>query len=205
MPHTSGALVVPAEGGGFSNGMMKMDADNKKKPGWTEERVEKLKELWAEGLSASEIARVLGGVTRNAVIGKVHRLRLAGRAPARRGKPASGSPAKRREPRKKTATQRPATPVTNGATALKAQKETAPVEAVKAEVAPLSLVESPCEGRITNIMDLTHKTCRWPIGDPTDENFAYCGDNAQPGSPYCEHHARIAYQSATDRRRRASG
>ncbi len=60
-----------------------MDADNKKKPGWTEERVEKLKELWAEGLSASEIARVLGGVTRNAVIGKVHRLRLAGRAPCR--------------------------------------------------------------------------------------------------------------------------
>ncbi len=184
-----------------------MDADNKKKPGWTEERVEKLKELWAEGLSASEIARVLGGVTRNAVIGKVHRLRLAGRAPARRGSPSPsspGTPAKRRETRQKTETRRPAAPVTNGATALKAQKESAPVEAAKAETAPLSLVKPPAEGRITNIMDLTHKTCRWPIGDPGDENFAYCGDHAQPGSPYCEHHARIAYQPATDRRRRAA-
>ena len=187
--------------------MTNMDADNKKKPGWTEERVEKLKELWAEGLSASEIARVLGGVTRNAVIGKVHRLRLAGRAPARRGSPSPsspGTPAKRRETRQKTETRRPAAPVTNGATALKAQKESAPVEAAKAETAPLSLVKPPAEGRITNIMDLTHKTCRWPIGDPGDENFAYCGDHAQPGSPYCEHHARIAYQPATDRRRRAA-
>ncbi len=180
-----------------------MDADKKKKPGWTEERVEKLKELWAEGLSASEIARVLGGVTRNAVIGKVHRLRLAGRAPARRAKPSTGTNAKRRVSQKKP--QGTATPVTNGATALKARQETVPVEAAKARPAPLSLVEPPVKGRITNIMDLTHKTCRWPIGDPGDEDFAYCGDHAQPGSPYCAHHARIAYQPATDRKRRASG
>ena len=170
-----------------------MDAQQKKKPTWTEERVEILTSLWKEGLSAAEIAKVLGGVTRNAVIGKVHRLRLSGRAPAH------GTPRKKAERKpKKTPLQRP---VTQGATALKAKVEAAPAPQAKPAVA--SLVKTPQKGRITNIMELTRSTCRWPIGDPGEEDFAYCGCQASTGSPYCEAHARMAYQQPAERRKRA--
>ncbi len=176
-----------------------MGADGKTaKPGWTEERVEQLKKLWSEGLSASKIADLLGGVTRNAVIGKMHRLRKSGEVPEERA-------ARPKVTRKKTSTAKaPTRPVTAGATALKAAQKVAPERQVNPKP-ELKLAELPDRGSITNIMDLTQTTCRWPIGDPGEEGFAYCGARAPHDSPYCEHHARIAYQPAGGHRRKASG
>jgi len=176
-----------------------MDADKKKKPTWTEDRVETLTKLWGEGLSASVIAKILGGVTRNAVIGKVHRLRLEGRAPARRAPATADKTIEVKPPRKA-----PAAPRTDGAMALKqeVEKQAAPAEKTAARV---HLVDPPLKGAISNIMELTRHTCRWPIGDPGEENFAYCGSQAGNGSPYCEHHTKLAYQPSSGQRRRANG
>ncbi|WP_319772294.1 GcrA family cell cycle regulator [Breoghania sp.] len=165
---------------------------------WTTERVDLLKRLWSEGLSASQIATELGGVTRNAVIGKVHRLGLSGRAktasaPAkpRRTRPAASAPTTR-------PAAPPAAPRTVGATALKA--EAAPVAVVAAQPAPVAELVIPEEQRAT-ILQLNERTCKWPIGDPSREDFYFCGRNSEPGVPYCPHHCRIAYQPMNDRKR----
>jgi len=182
------------------------EMDNKSHGGdkmsWTDERVEILKRLWNEGLSASHIAaRLADGVTRNAVIGKVHRLNLSGRAP----QPRSSIP----RPRRTREPSHPRSPSlllpTSGATALK------PVMRAPAQPRPLPMPEpEPLRlvdlqgGRVT-ILHLSDKTCKWPIGDPGHDDFCFCGHKPREGSPYCEYHARIAYQPLQDRRhRRAS-
>ena len=180
---------------------------NDKMP-WTDERVETLKKLWTDGLSASQIAARLGmGVTRNAVIGKVHRLNLSGRQPVQRN---AAPRATRKGPREPSApgvrpTGTPSMP-TAGATALKsyAQPHVSPRAQPLPEPKPLRLVDLPKDGRIT-ILHLNDKTCKWPIGDPTHEDFCFCGHGPREGSPYCEYHARIAYQPAQERRMRRAG
>ena len=168
---------------------------------WTEERVEILKKLWAEGLSASQIANRLGGVTRNAVIGKVHRLGLSGRATTSRSKPVH--PRKTRAPRK-PATAPAAQYQTHGNAALKT--ELMPVAKAKPELLPNPLLNPieelviPPEERAT-IMTLKEHMCRWPIGDPCEEGFHFCGRNKVEDMPYCEFHARKAYQPVQARRR----
>ncbi|MCC2114022.1 MAG: GcrA family cell cycle regulator [Hyphomicrobiales bacterium] len=166
---------------------------------WTDERVERLKRLWAEGLSASQIAGELGGITRNAVIGKVHRLGLSGRV-----KTSGTSVPRPRKPRN-AATPKPSVgPMTVGNTALKA--DPAPRPQTKPEPAPVEDLVIPISERAT-ILTLTESTCKWPIGDPGDTDFHFCGRRSDPGVPYCQHHARIAYQPISDRRRekRAAG
>lgn len=162
---------------------------------WTDERVELLKKLWGEGLSASQIASELGEVTRNAVIGKVHRLGLSGRAKAA---PAPARP--RTKPnRPEGQDARPQRPATIGNTALAPDLEEAPEEApAPAPVASDNVV--PMAQRCT-IMNLTETTCRWPIGEPGTEAFHFCGSKSNAGMPYCAQHARIAYQPVQDRRR----
>jgi GcrA cell cycle regulator len=167
---------------------------------WTDERVELLKRLWNEGLSASQIAaRLSDGVTRNAVIGKVHRLNLSGRAP----QPRSSIPRPRRirEPSHPGRAQSLLMP-TRGSTALKPmmRAEAQPRPLPIPEPEPLRLVDLPQGGRIT-ILHLSDKTCKWPIGDPGHDDFCFCGHKPREGSPYCEYHARIAYQPLQDRRR----
>jgi GcrA cell cycle regulator len=168
---------------------------------WTDERVELLKKLWADGLSASQIAGRLGsGVTRNAVIGKVHRLNLAGRATQPRN-----TPKQPREPRVNMRPQAPSMP-TAGNTVLRTvprvEHHSRPLP--MPEPKPLRLVDLPKDGRIT-ILHLSDRTCRWPIGDPGTDEFCFCGHGPREGSPYCEYHARMAYQPAQERRmRRAS-
>jgi GcrA cell cycle regulator len=171
---------------------------------WTEERVELLKKLWADGLSASQIAGELGSVTRNAVIGKVHRLGLSGRAKS----PAAAAGATPRTPApRKPATRTPSHPMaapaaglTRGANALAPQFVAEP-EAVEPQEQVLSEdVVVPFSERVS-IMDLREYMCRWPMGDPTTAEFRFCGGRSQTGMPYCTYHARIAYQPATDRRR----
>jgi GcrA cell cycle regulator len=169
---------------------------------WTDERVELLKKLWSDGLSASQIAAELGSVTRNAVIGKVHRLGLSGRAKST----AQPAGARGNAPRKAPA-RAPSHPMagsaaaaTRGAHAL--APSFVPAAEIEAEAEPLPPedVVIPFSERVT-IMDLREYMCRWPMGDPTRPDFRFCGARAQTGLPYCSHHARIAYQPAADRRR----
>ena len=165
---------------------------------WTDERVELLKKLWADGLSASQIAARLGGVTRNAVIGKVHRLGLSGRATTTRVKTAA-----RPRPRKRT-TQAPRAPRSifgsTGSLALSGLPEFESEQHFEEEPDPIPELHVVSSEKVT-ILNLTEHTCKWPIGDPSDENFRFCGCKTQAGSPYCEHHARIAYQTLPQRRR----
>jgi GcrA cell cycle regulator len=161
-----------------------------------------LKKLWNDGLSASQIAAQLaGGVTRNAVIGKVHRLGLSGRATTSR----SSSPRPRR-PRQPSHPSRSTSMPTAGNTALKPQAFTRPVQEAEPEPVPIRLVDQPSgNGRVT-VLKLSDKTCRWPIGDPGSEEFCFCGHTPKNGVPYCDYHARVAYQPMQDRRsRRAAG
>ena len=171
---------------------------------WTDERVELLKKLWTEGLSASQIAGRLGsGVTRNAVIGKVHRLNLSGRVQQQRSA-APRAPRKQREPSlaPRAGGSLPSLP-TAGSNALKPmmRAEVHVRPAALPEPQPLRLVDLPQDGRVT-ILHLSDKTCKWPIGDPGSEDFCFCGHNPREGSPYCEYHARLAYQPLQDRRNR---
>ncbi|MEE2525463.1 GcrA family cell cycle regulator [Hyphobacterium sp. HN65] len=157
---------------------------------WTDERVEQLKKLWAEGLSASQIAKKIGGVTRNAVIGKVHRLGLSGRAapsrpssrPARTPKPrvtaaAASAPAKAKAP----AARKPVPP---------------PVQAPDPEPLP--------NGEFATVLTLKDSMCKWPIGDPASGDFRFCGHRTKAGDAYCEAHAQIAYQPQQKRKRKTS-
>ena len=157
---------------------------------WTEERVEMLKQLWTDGLSASQIARKMGGVTRNAVIGKVHRLGLSGRAtPARvtTARISSGS-----------SRARPSTPnVSTGQTSLRDTE----LDEMKDQVVPEPIL-SPEER--ASVLHLTEHTCKWPLGDPGTTDFHFCGARTKSGSPYCPTHAAMAYQPL-ERRRRKSG
>ncbi|WP_371348742.1 GcrA family cell cycle regulator [Ancylobacter sp. IITR112] len=161
---------------------------------WTDERVELLKKLWSEGLSASQIAAELGGVTRNAVIGKVHRLGLSGRAKA----PAAPAP-RPRKPRPAPAAQ-VARPMVQGNTVL--APVMAPVAEPEPEVVPDAVAKVIPMGERCTILDLTEFTCRWPVGDPGKGDFHYCGSRSKTGLPYCAYHARIAYQPVQDRNRR---
>ncbi|MFD1695145.1 GcrA family cell cycle regulator [Roseibium aestuarii] len=170
---------------------------------WTNERVELLKKLWTEGHSASQIAAELGGVTRNAVIGKVHRLGLSGRAKtaapvAKTRRPRAAAPAA--SSGQPAATARPASagqPRVSGATALKADASPAPM--ARPAVEPMAELV-PISERAT-ILTLNERTCKWPVGDPSSEDFYFCGRHSDPGVPYCAHHCKVAYQPVSDRRR----
>lgn len=160
---------------------------------WNDERVELLKKLWSEGLSASQIASRLGGVTRNAVIGKVHRLGLSGRATTSRVKVV--------RPRKRANNASARSPranfYANGAAAGKAPFDPAFAPQELPQVEELHI---PLEERVS-LVELKEGMCRWPIGDPTQEDFHFCGRSKVPGMPYCEFHARVAYQPVGSRRR----
>lgn len=158
---------------------------------WTDERVETLKKLWADGLSASQIAAELGGITRNAVIGKVHRLGLSGRAKT----PAAAAP-RPRKPRSHSQLLRVARPAVRGNTALAHafELEVEPEPELLDNVIPL--------GQRRTLLELREDTCRWPIGDPGTADFFFCGGPAIAGLPYCAHHSRVAYQPANIRRER---
>ena len=172
---------------------------------WTDERVATLSKLWADGLSASQIAAQLGGVTRNAVIGKVHRLGLSGRAKspstaARTRKPRATAGAKPNT-KSESSSATPSRPQTMGATALKFEAD------VEAEVAfqpqPKDDVVVPISKR-ASILTISESVCKWPIGDPGGDDFHFCGHDSKEGAPYCNYHCKVAYQPASDRRRRAS-
>ncbi|MAN46512.1 MAG: GcrA cell cycle regulator [Alphaproteobacteria bacterium] len=160
---------------------------------WTEERVSVLKKLWAEGHSASQIAKQLGGVTRNAVIGKVHRLGLSGRAtPSRPVKrpPRLARPKPRVMPDGSVKQAAPAVAET-------VEPRTAPERTPADIMAPLPPLQQ-ADGEPASILTLRDSMCKWPIGDPADPKFAFCGRKADCG-PYCAEHAKVAFQPARKR------
>ena len=163
---------------------------------WTDERVELLKKLWSDGLSASQIAAQMGGVTRNAVIGKVHRLGLSGRAKTSTA-PAQPRPRKPARPPSHPMSHRPPA---HGGAALAAHLRAEPQPQAEPLVEYDEDVVIPLSERVT-IMELRDSMCRWPMGDPTTPEFRFCGGKAITGLPYCPHHSRIAYQPAAERRR----
>lgn len=154
---------------------------------WTEERVETLKKLWSDGLSASQIAAELCHVSRNAVIGKVHRLGLSGRA----------TTVSRRHGERRP---RPARAVTMA----KLRAASAPVAGALA-LAPVGEPEIhgnviPFSQRRT-FAELNSVSCRWPVGDPVTPDFFFCGGYTAEGFSYCPYHTLCAYQPAGSGRR----
>ncbi|WP_332065313.1 GcrA family cell cycle regulator [Bartonella sp. CB189] len=174
--------------------------------GWTCERVELLKKLWGEGLSASQIAAQLGGVSRNAVIGKVHRLKLPGRGKAAQAvsrtqktivNPSPSAPRMRRSPSAILPTS--ATASCNvGAAAL--NMEFVAEDETEVEAPETSNVVVPIS-RHLNLLQLSENTCRWPVGDPLSSDFYFCGADSGESSPYCAFHAKIAFQPISEKRR----
>lgn len=189
---------------------------------WTDERVEVLKKMWGEGQSASQIAKELGGVTRNAVIGKVHRLGLSNRAgagasagaakdEAKTAKPKAA--AKKAEPRAKpqVAKAAPTAPADRPVSTPALRKpfitagQPLPPQPSANEISPEALAsvrEVEKKAKKISLMELTERTCKWPIGDPATEEFWFCGLSAQAGKPYCEAHVGVAFQPMSSRRDR---
>ncbi len=179
---------------------------------WTDERVETLKKMWSEGQSASQIAKELGGVTRNAVIGKVHRLGLSNRAGA------SSTPAPERKAAKtdtSAAAPKPAAKVAPEDKVIEVivtprkpivpAGQPLPPQPSANEISPETLAnvrEIEKGAKRIGLMDLTERTCKWPIGDPATDDFWFCGLSVQQGKPYCEAHVSVAFQPMSSRRDR---
>lgn len=171
---------------------------------WTEDRVSLLTKLWGEGHTAAEIAKKLGGVTRNAVIGKAHRLKLSNRvSPIQQNKKAANNNTENTRNRSVTALKalekvRPEKDKTlkTGKDFEKTNAKDLPLpkeNSDKKEVAALA-------GKLHSLMELKPRQCRWPSGDPKESSFGFCGELAMTGLPYCAEHAKIAYQATTRNR-----
>jgi len=228
---------------------------------WTDERIERLKSLWTKGMTASHIADELGGVSRNAVIGKAHRLGLQSRpSPVKPNEPEPKAKAKAREKAepapveaKAPAAEAPARPAppkperkpepepapfvdeedeeededededgTEAPAAPAAKKAAEPLvrsigpggfvrqgpsdqQAPIPPAPPRRLVPakpSPEVAEKTGLLDLNEKICKWPIGHPGEPDFHFCGNQANPGFPYCVQHCGVAYQAQLPRRDR---
>jgi len=198
---------------------------------WTEERIERLKKMWHDGATASQIADELGGVSRNAVIGKAHRLGLEQRpSPVKPGeekeakKAASVAPpvaATKPEPKAEAPEAQsaaPAAPAHRG-------RQLTPQELQYRSIGPGGFVRqgpgdqqapippapprrlvpakpSPEVADKTGLLDLNDRICKWPIGHPGEPDFHFCGQQANPGFPYCVEHCGVAYQAQLPRRDR---
>jgi len=236
---------------------------------WTDERVETLKKMWSDGQSASQIAKELGGVTRNAVIGKVHRLGLSNRTgtpvkPVGKDKngiagdddfggdvfededeaadlPETGAVSAASDPVVHASAAPGDSRANAGPTGLHDDAETdesddddaedasaddeAPPTVVSVnirrqiipagqplppqpsanEISPEALAsvrEVEKKAKRLSLMELTERTCKWPIGDPATDDFWFCGLGTQPGKPYCEAHVGVAFQPMSSRRDR---
>jgi len=131
---------------------------------WTDEKVQKLKELWKKGHTASQIAEMLGDTTRNAVIGKAHRLNLEARAPSKSSHTSGTSSGQNKIQRRPS--QQPLT---------------------RKQKFQSILLDK-------NFEELSEDTCKWPIGHPNEESFYFCGRKPEEDFPYCKLHVLYAFQ-----------
>ncbi len=196
---------------------------------WTDERIDRLKSMWEKGLTASQIADELGGVSRNAVIGKAHRLGLKSRPSPVKANDSEAKPAAATAPRPKAKLpEKPA--VRAAAPAPERSFATPTVQAPRPQsdlpkivsigpggfmrqgpgdqqapippAPPRRLVPakpSPEVADKTSLLDLTDKVCRWPMGHPGEPDFYFCGEPVNPGFPYCVEHCGRAYQAQLPR------
>jgi GcrA cell cycle regulator len=199
---------------------------------WTDERIDRLKKMWSDGATASQIADELGGVSRNAVIGKAHRLGLDAR-------PSPVKPGEEKEKKAASATAKPAakadaagkrpapaTPdeVPNPAHARTPQRVQpdgiqyrsigpggfvrqgpGDTQAPIPPAPPRRLVPAKPSAEVANktgLLDLNDRICKWPLGHPGEPDFHFCGAPANPGFPYCVEHCGVAYQAQLPRRDR---
>ena len=193
---------------------------------WSDERVAILKKMWLEGSSASEIAKELGNITRNAVIGKVHRLGMSNRdtnnlksgsstsnakKSVRRGRPpkVNKEEKKRGRPHKlKDPADFPGTldvkekSTTSSAKEMRLDENKTKVASDLSEETLQNILKVEMKSKKISLMELTERTCKWPIGDPATDTFWFCGHESEPGKPYCKTHISIAFQPITQRRSR---
>ena len=194
---------------------------------WSDERVAVLKKMWLEGNSASEIAKVLGNITRNAVIGKVHRLGLSNRDTnvsksgaktstvtknVKRGRPPKkldkevkkrGRPQKLKDPRdfSETTDDKNKSATSFGNETHSNDSNLKVVSDLNEETLQ-NLLKVEKKAKKISLMELTERTCKWPIGDPATDTFWFCGHESEPGKPYCKTHISIAFQPINQRRAR---
>ena len=199
---------------------------------WTEERIERLKKMWHDGATASQIADELGGVSRNAVIGKAHRLGLEQRpSPVKPGeekeskKPAAAAAPKPAAPKAEAAKPAPAAAAAPQASAPAANPPRSAPEMQYRSIGPGGFIRqgpgeqqapippapprrlvpakpSPEVADKTSLLDLNDRICKWPMGHPGEPDFHFCGQQANPGFPYCVQHCGVAYQAQLPRRDR---
>jgi GcrA cell cycle regulator len=149
---------------------------------WTDERISLLKQLWGQGMTASQIAERLGGVSRNAVIGKAHRLGLSARpSPIRGGASTGPRPARRRS-----------------SAGSAAPPATTPAASAEARTAPRIEPPAPKPTPRRSATAGASRACMWPVGDPKDQNFHFCEEPAEAGRPYCSAHCAQAYQKRSE-------
>jgi len=200
---------------------------------WTEERIEHLKKMWADGATASQIADELGGVSRNAVIGKAHRLGLEQRPSpvkpgeekeAKKAAPAAAAP-KPAAPKAEAPKQAPAAAPAPTSHAVPANPPRSAPEMQYRSIGPGGFIRqgpgdqqppippapprrlvpakpSPEVADKTGLLDLNDRLCKWPMGHPGEPDFHFCGQQANPGFPYCVQHCGVAYQAQLPRRDR---
>jgi GcrA cell cycle regulator len=199
---------------------------------WTDERIERLTTLWTQGMTASQIADELGGVSRNAVIGKAHRLGLQSRpSPVKPneegGEERDAAPApqpRAAEPEAKPVPAAPAAP-SDATPAEAAPVPPSPPQPQIRSIGPGGFIRqtpgeqqspippapprrlvpakpSPEIADKTSLLDLNEKICKWPVGHPGEPDFHFCGAPANPGFPYCVEHCGVAYQAQIPRRDR---
>ena len=199
---------------------------------WTEERIERLKKMWHDGATASQIADELGGVSRNAVIGKAHRLGLEQRpSPVKPGeekevkKPAAAPPAAAAPKAAAPKAEAPEAAPTPAPTGHPQRRQLTPQELQYRSIGPGGFIRQgpgdpqapipPAPPRRllpakrcrvvadkTSLLDLNDRICKWPIGHPGEPDFHFCGAPANPGFPYCVEHCGVAYQAQLPRRDR---
>ena len=168
---------------------------------WTEQKIQMLKDMWGHGYSASEIAKHLGGLTRNAVIGKAHRLKLSSRP----------SPIKRED---EGGAGLP-NAASNAMPVMKTSRKRVMLRPLPVVPIP-SIVKTPNKDSFRSLEGIKRtegiavtkagdRHCRWPVGDPRSPDFRFCGCNAHEGMPYCIDHARVAYQNVGKKQRNSDG
>jgi GcrA cell cycle regulator len=184
---------------------------------WNEDVIIRLRELWTEGHSTAEIGRRLG-VSKNAIVGKAHRLDLAARPSPIRREGSEPSPERRAAPRRVEGPTLPplastglsAAPVLPAAPSAARATPPAPMVAVPVSPPPRAAAPRPVQVAPPRVQVVPARpygrivTCCWPIGEPGTKTFRFCDDRSEPGKPYCEDHAKLAYVKVRDRREDAA-
>lgn len=177
---------------------------------WTDERIKQLRQLWSEGQSASKIAEKLGGVTRNAVIGKIHRLGLSNRSEnsekkiitKKRGRPAKVKNTDNFQEQLDNSKNKDFSKINSDKFDELHVDDLEDNKTILLDTTLANIAELEKNAKKLNLMELTERTCKWPIGDPATENFWFCGHPSEQGKPYCSTHVSIAFQPISLKRER---